>query len=119
LVQGSDPESIKRARKLRSQQTPLEAILWKRLRAGQLGGYKFRRQHPIGGYIVDFCCEEAKLVVEVDGDSHALQEEYDENRTMFLKNTGYRVVRITNRDVSKNIDSVLELILQECKKVNR
>lgn len=104
-------ESIKRARKLRNEQTPLEALLWKCVRAGQLAGYKFRRQHPIGNYIVDFCCEEAKLVVEIDGDSHALQEMYDKNRTVYMNNAGYRVMRFTNIDVSRNLENVLELSL--------
>lgn len=114
MAHGSEHETTEYARQLRKEQTPIEAKLWKRLRASQLDGFKFRRQHPVGRFITDFCCEEAKLIVEIDGDSHAEQQEYDEARTVFLRRLGYLVIRVTNRDVLKNMDGVLEMILQEC-----
>ncbi|MEN6357639.1 MAG: endonuclease domain-containing protein [Armatimonadota bacterium] len=119
MAQGSGPESIERARQLRRQQTPIEALLWKHLRAGQLAGYKFRRQHPIGKFIADFCCEEACLIVEVDGDTHAQNEAYDANRTAVIKSLGYRIIRFTNREVLGNINNVLEFILKECNSYGR
>lgn len=95
--------------------TPPEAKLWSRLRNGQLGGFKFRRQHEIGNFLVDFCCAETKLVIELDGDSHTAQEEYDEMRTRKLNEQGYQVIRFTNRDVLQNLDSVLTKILDICR----
>jgi very-short-patch-repair endonuclease len=118
MARGSDPEPIERARQLRRQQTPIEALLWKRLRAGQLAGFKFRRQHPIGKFIADFCCEETKLVVEVDGDTH-VDEAYDANRTAIIQSLGYRIIRFTNREVLGNISNVLEYILKECNNCGR
>ena len=105
---------VERARKLRKPLTPPETLLWSRLRNRQLGGFKFRRQYPIGRYIADFCCFEIKLVVELDGESHAFQEEYDKKRTDELAKHGLDEMRFWNRDVSANIDGVLEQILEEC-----
>ncbi|MHB9037399.1 MAG: endonuclease domain-containing protein [Armatimonadota bacterium] len=116
MAQGSGPESIERARDLRRRQTPIEARLWKCLRAGQLDRFKFRRQHPVGRFITDFCCEEVRLVVEVDGDTHVEQEEYDEARTAHFVSLGYSVMRVTNREVLSNMAGVLEVILKECQR---
>jgi very-short-patch-repair endonuclease len=80
-----------------------------------LSGYKFRRQHAIGRFIVDFCCAEARLVVEIDGDSHAEQVEYDANRTAWLAEQGYRVLRFTNRDIHRQFAAVAEEILAACR----
>ena len=77
-------KAVDRARALRKQQTPIEAQLWSKLRAGQLRGFRFRRKHPLGPFFADFCCEEARLVVEIDADSHVEQQEYDETRTAYL-----------------------------------
>jgi very-short-patch-repair endonuclease len=104
-----------RARELRRAQTPAEQRLWSRLRSKQLYGLKFRRQHPVGRFVVDFCCISRKLVIEIDGDSHASQEAYDQARTAWLEEQGYRVVRFTNREVTYNLDAVLEAIAQECR----
>ena len=82
-----------RARQLRCQQTDVEAKLWMRLRDRQLSGAKFRRQHPIGPYVVDFCCPDCGLVVELDGGQHADQTARDTVRTRFLEAEGYRVIR--------------------------
>ena len=103
-----------RARELRRDQTPAERELWARLRGKQLCGLKFRRQHPIGRCIVDFCCVASKLVIEVDGDSHAFQEEYDSARTAYLEERGYRVIRFTNQQVHRQLDDVLAEVARQC-----
>jgi very-short-patch-repair endonuclease len=102
------------ARKLRRPMTPMEKLLWARLRDRRLEGFRFRRQHPSGPYIADFYCASAQLVIEIDGDSHATQEQYDQTRTRWFQENGYRVVRFTNRDVVGNLDSVMEAIRAEC-----
>ncbi|HLF28539.1 MAG TPA: endonuclease domain-containing protein [Anaerolineae bacterium] len=102
-----------RARELRRDMTPAEKGLWARIRDGQLNGMHFRKQHAVGRFILDFYCAKAKLVIEVDGDSHADQVEYDAERTRWLnEQKHYCVIRFTNRDVLSNIDAVLEQILQ-------
>ena len=103
-----------RARELRREQTPAERKLWSRLRRKQLYGLKFRRQHPIGRFIVDFCCVSQALVIEVDGDSHSEQEEYDQERTAWLEARGYRVIRFGNQQVERQIDAVLDEIARVC-----
>ena len=103
-----------RARELRREQTPAERKLWSRLRRKQIYGLKFRRQHPIGRFIVDFCCVPQTLVIEVDGDSHSVQGEYDRERTAWLEDRGYRVIRFTNRQVERQIDAVLDRIARAC-----
>lgn len=94
--------------------TPAERILWRRLRDQQVAGYKFRRQHAIGHYIVDFCCSSLKLIVEIDADSHADGMKQDAERTAFLERLGYRVIRFTNADVHRNLRAVLDAILEVC-----
>jgi len=109
-----DPNALARARELRREQTPLESRLWAHLRDRQLGGFKFRRQMPIGPFVVDFCCPACHLVVEIDGNRHAEQEEYDRARTGWLGEQGYRVIRLGNRDVLHRMEGVLEVILEAC-----
>ncbi|MBI3244472.1 MAG: endonuclease domain-containing protein [Chloroflexi bacterium] len=105
-----------RARQLRREMTPAEKKLWARLRFDQLDGFQFRRQHAVGNFILDFFCAKAKLVVELDGDSHADQVEYDEERTKWLnEQKHYRVIRFTNREVNENIEAVVEKIREELK----
>ena len=99
------------ARKLRKNMTDAERLLWRHLRNRELGGYKFRRQRPIGPYIIDFVCLEKKLVVEVDGGQHAGQLELDVKRSDYLKEKGYRVLRFWNNEVLKETESVLTVIL--------
>ena len=99
-----------RARKLRESQTDVEGKLWSRLRDRQVHGVKFRRQHPIGPFIVDFCCFEKGLVVELDGGHHAERNAADKRRTGFLERHGYRVLRFWDNDVLDNFDGVLERI---------
>ena len=98
------------SRALRSNLTDAEQFLWRHLRGRQLEGCKFRRQHPLGPYIVDFVCLEKKLVVELDGGQHALNVAYDLHRDTWLKENGYSTLRFWNDDVFKNSDGVLEVI---------
>ena len=111
------PTILQHARDLRHPLTPAEKKVWAGVRNRRLG-YKIRRQHPIFRFIADFCCEEAKLVIEIDGDSHndPDQAEYDAERTVWLEANGYRVIRFTNREVHENLDGVLEAIRASCGK---
>jgi very-short-patch-repair endonuclease len=102
--------STARARELRKQLTDAEKRLWSRLRRNQLGGHHFRRQRPIGPFIVDFVCMAKGLIVEVDGGQHADRAEEDVSRTAYLENKGYRVLRFWNNDVLANTEGVLEVI---------
>ncbi|MEA3079322.1 MAG: hypothetical protein QOF05_730 [Sphingomonadales bacterium] len=108
-----DQQLLKYAKRLRTDQTPLEQRLWYELRAKRFEGAKFRRQVVIGRYIVDFACRIPRmLIIEVDGDTHASQEAYDANRTEFLESKGYRVLRFTNHEVGTNLEGVLMAILE-------
>ena len=93
--------------------TPAELQLWKHLRGKQLGGYRFRRQQPLGQYILDFVCVEAKLVIEIDGGQHAEQTAYDETRTQYLQNLGFTVIRYWNHEVLQQTHAVLTAILNK------
>ena len=97
------------ARHFRKNPTDAERLLWQRLRRQQLG-FKFRRQAPIGRYIVDFVCFEKKLVIELDGGQHSLQRNRDDERTGWLNSQGFRVLRFWNYEVFEELDSVLEAI---------
>ena len=98
------------ARSFRRRQTAAEAVLWQHLRSGRLNGLHFRRQQPIGPYIVDFFCADSKLVVEVDGPIHASQAEYDQDRDAYLTAHGLRVLRFANDDIVHALDYVLSVI---------
>ena len=100
------------ARRLRRSQTAAERKLWLLLRDRRLAGFKFRRQHPVGPFIVDFCCTEAKVIVELDGGHHALSLESDAARSHYLAGQGYRVLRFWNNDVLGNTSGVLERIVE-------
>ena len=100
------------ARGLRRRQTDAERKLWARLRDRRLLGHKFARQVPIAPYVVDFCCREQKLVVELDGGQHAIDVPYDRTRTLFLVERGYRVLRFWDNDALTNTDGVLVRIAQ-------
>ena len=100
-------------RKLRTNSTDAEALLWSRLRARQLDGRKFVRQFPIGDAVTDFACRSARLIVELDGGQHSERAEQDAERTRMIEAHGYRVIRFWNHDVLGNIDGVLEAIRQE------
>jgi len=100
------------SRQLRNKSTEAEILLWSKIRLKQLKNLIFYRQKPLGGYIVDFYCPKAKLVVEVDGSQHFTEngKEYDHVRDEFLNNMGLTVLRFTNVDVMDNIDGVVEVI---------
>ncbi|HEY4485368.1 MAG TPA: endonuclease domain-containing protein [Nitrospiria bacterium] len=106
-------KTVYRRRELRKVMTPVENHLWLRLRYKQVAGIKFRRQHGIGPFIVDFFCPEIALAIEVDGDVHAQADQIvrDQEREAFLRNLGVDVVRFQNYDVLRNIDGVIEKII--------
>lgn len=104
------PGTTERARKLRWVENDAEGVLWQHLRARQLGGYQFVRQHPIGSYFADFCCRKKKLVVEIDGSQHA-DSANDRRRDAFMQAKGYSVLRFWNHDVLKNKTAVCDTIL--------
>ena len=99
------------AKELSRNLTPAEAKLWGYLRAHHIEDVHFRKQHAIGNYIVDFCAPRKKLIIELDGSQHLEQEEYDVERTAFLKSKGYRVLRFWNNDVMNDIDGVIRAIV--------
>lgn len=99
------------ARRLRRSQTDAERALWLRLRDRRLAGWKFKRQAPIDRFVVDFCCADGKLIVELDGGQHVVRTAQDTERTQTLSAMGYLVLRFWNNDVLTNIDGVLEDIL--------
>jgi len=101
------------ARRLRKNMTGAELALWRRLRFEQIEGYKFRRQCPIGAYIVDFVCFDKMLVIEVDGGQHADRRVEDEQRTAWLEKQGYKVLRFWNNQVLFETHAVVEKIRQE------
>jgi very-short-patch-repair endonuclease len=97
---------LERAKELRREMTPAEKLLWQQIRANKLG-VRFRRQQVIPGFIVDFYCHQASLVVEVDGDIHDLQKEEDERREKVLTEMGLRVVRFGNDEIVKSLSTVV------------
>src|SRR5262249_21166673 len=100
------------ARQLRRSQTDAERVLWFRLRDRRLAGLKFKRQVPIGRFVVDFVCKDARLIIELDGGQHDENKVRDANRTEILEAMGYLVLRFWNNDVLRNTDGVLEEILR-------
>ena len=111
-------DAVSRARSLRQGSTDAEALLWSQLRSHQMLGFQFRRQEPIGKYIVDFVCYQRRLIIELDGGQHQEQAGYDLERTEWLNRRGFKVIRFWNDDVLGNIDGVLDSILmalQECR----
>jgi very-short-patch-repair endonuclease len=111
------PEIQSLARNLRKSQTEAEHIFWSKLRSRGLSGFKFRRQHPIDNYILDFYCNEAQLAIEIDGGQHAEKENIkrDDRRTALLNQKGIRVIRYWNNDVLENTDEVIEDIYTNLK----
>jgi very-short-patch-repair endonuclease len=101
-----------RAREMRSKMSPPELKLWSRIRGDQIGGRRFRRQHPIGPFMADFFCSRYNLVIEVDGDSHFEpgREQDDRDRTRYFAGLGLREIRFTNLEVLRNIDGVVDAI---------
>ena len=106
---------LERARAMRKESTPAEIRLWSRLRGDQTG-WRFRRQYRLGVYILDFFCPSTRLVVELDGDSHAHQQQYDETRTEYLASRHLQVIRFENSQVMTNLDEVVAAIYRQCMK---
>ncbi|MCQ2754519.1 MAG: DUF559 domain-containing protein [bacterium] len=105
-------KNINLAKNMRSNMTKQEVKLWNIVRAKKLLGYKFKRQVLIGEYIVDFLCEEKKLIIEIDGGQHNEIDNifYDKNRTIYLEKQGYKVLRFWNNEIWDNIEGVIEVI---------
>ncbi len=101
---------LSNAKTLRTNQTEAEQRLWYHLRAHRFMGYKFKRQKPIGRYIVDFVCLEHRLIIELDGGQHSEQVVYDQQRDAWLRRQGYTLLRFWNNDVMQQLESVLEQI---------
>jgi len=105
------PERTSNARSLRSDMTLAEHKLWQVLRGRQVESCRFRRQHPVGPYVADFACIERMLIIELDGGQHQEQKEYDERRTEFLQQQGWRVLRFWNNDVMGNLEGVVAKVV--------
>jgi len=116
-MQYISPELKALCRRYRKNLTNTEDIIWQCLRNRKLGGYKFLRQHPIGGYIVDFYCHAKRLIVEIDGGIHNRKDirEKDEYRQKFLENNEYKMIRCTNSEVKESLEGVLERLLKKLK----
>ena len=108
-----------RAKNLRQNMSEAETRLWHHLRAGRLNGYKFRRQQPMGNYIVDFVCVTPKLIIEADGGQHAEQAEYDQARSLYLNGLGFTVLRFWNDEILRQTDEVLAEILRVLQELER
>jgi very-short-patch-repair endonuclease len=102
-------EKLERSRELRREMTPAERLLWHEIRARKLG-VRFRRQQVIAGFIVDFYCHKAALVIEIDGDIHDLQQDEDARREIVLRELGLRIIRFRNEEILKNKSAVIENI---------
>jgi len=98
------------ARRMRRELTEAEKVIWTRLRAGRLNGFKFKRQQPIGRYIVDFVCFERRSIVEIDGSQHLDEVIHDNRRTRWLEQRGFRVVRFWNDEALRDTERVIEEI---------
>lgn len=109
MHQGALPHVFEKAKNNRLELTKAEGILWESIRLKKLDGFKFRNQHAIGAYIVDFYCHEAKLAIEVDGDYHLEpnQKEYDDERTKLIEASGVKILRFSNHQVINCLDVVL------------
>lgn len=114
MYYGALTRNFEYAKQNRANSTPAESALWEELRNKKLKGYKFRRQHPVGVFILDFYCHAAKLAIEIDGEYHLEQEQqiYDRARTELLNQTGIKELRFTNQDILTNLPSVLGNIIQ-------
>jgi very-short-patch-repair endonuclease len=114
MHQSAAPHIFANAKKLRAQRTPAEIVLWKALREKQLSGFRFRQQHPIEDYILDFYCHFARLAVELDGEYHFTEEQQrvDDVRTKRLTILGIKVIRFNNQMVLHHLTTVLSNILQ-------
>jgi very-short-patch-repair endonuclease len=114
-IRGISPEIQTAAFILRQQMTPAESHLWEALKGKQINGLRFRRQHPIGQFILDFYCPAIKLAIELDGPVHDDRQDYDQARTEAIEAYGYQVLRFTNTEVSTDRASVLKVIAKIAK----
>jgi len=115
MYYGAKPSTFRAAHQLRDRMTYSEILLWEKLKLKQISGLRFRRQHPIDFFIVDFYCHEARLVIEVDGEVHELQKEYDDGRSAEMERYFIKVLRFSNIQVEENIDFVVGCIRNEVK----
>ena len=117
MFYGAGGRTFVKAKQLRKNMTKTESLLWERLSNNQLDGIRFRRQHPIANYIVDFYCHKYKLVIEVDGEYHRTKDQmiHDQKRDSTLKNLGLSILRFTNQEVHQNIDKVITKIRESLK----
>jgi len=115
IGQKVDQVKVQRAKELRRQMTKEERILWQQLRTNRLQGFHFRRQQVIAGFIVDFYCHAAGLAVEMDGEVHQQQAEYDAERDRVLSARGLRTLRIRNTEILENLPGVLARIAAACR----
>jgi 5-methyltetrahydrofolate--homocysteine methyltransferase len=102
--------NVPAARDLRARETRAEELLWTALRGRRLAGMKFRRQHPLGPFVLDFCCVERRLAIELDGEVHGAQQDHDAEREALLVAAGYRVLRFPNTAVRDQLPNVLAVI---------
>ena len=102
--------TIELAKEMRKNLTPSEKVLWHELQNKKLNGYKFRNQHPISRYILDFYCHKCLLAVEIDGDFHKFRKDYDEYRDKYMESVGIKTLRFTNEDIFNNLNLVLKKI---------
>jgi very-short-patch-repair endonuclease len=109
-----DPRLLEFAREMRKEPTPAERRMWRLLRNRRLAGFRFRRQHPVGRYIADFYCAVARLVIELDGDTHVGNEEADRVREEYLRDRGLRVIRFWNFRFAEDGDAVLDAVYAAC-----
>lgn len=116
MYYGAVPATFQKARQLRNKMTSAEKSLWERLKGKQICNARFRRQHPVSEYIVDFYCHAAKLVVELDGKFHLKSKEYDKERTIKLNEFNLKVIRFSNNEIENNIEEVITQITSIVKK---
>ena len=109
-----DQHQTEKSRRLRRDLTGPERRLWSALRSRRAAKLKVRRQYPIGPYVVDFACLDHRVVIELDGDSHVGRADYDRQRQSHIESAGYRVLRVGNDDVLRDLDAVLRAVLQAC-----
>ena len=115
MYYGAKPVTFEAARILRKNMTIYETMLWKRLKQKQIGRVRFRRQHPISFFIADFYSHEARLVIEIDGEIHIQQKDYDNGRSAEMEKYHIKVIRFTNSEVENKIDDVISIIENEAK----
>lgn len=116
-IRGTTPKIEAAARRLRKNMTPAERKLWEALRGKKLAGLKFRAQHPVGRFVLDFYCPACKLVIEVDGDAHDETIDYDRVREEHLQDYGYQVIRFRNDEVLNDLTMVIEKILEAAREL--